>query len=249
MGPPTISGRVRLFGAVRFEGPSGEDRPLASVAQRRLAAVLALAGGATRRAEHLGDVLGLSPGGLRASVCRLRARLGEGTVGTDAAGYRLVAPVDVAQFDDLVAGGGADRLGELDAALALAGEDLLDEFRHESWALGAVARVDEVRRRTVEERAALLIARHRAGEAVVALEEHVALHPLRDPGWCLLVEALAADGRQAEALRAVQAYRRLLAEETGTEPSAAVRAVEARVAVGGVAGGAVGSGAHPWPGR
>ncbi len=232
MGPPTSSVRVRLFGSVRFEDHLGVARPLASGAQRRLTAVLALAQGGTRRAEHLAELLSLSAGGLRASVCRLRGRLGAEVVRTEGSGYRLVVAVDVADFESLLAGGEGDRLAQLDAALGLAREDLLDEFRHEAWALPTVARIDEMRRTAVEERAEVLVARGAPDVAVAALEEHIALHPLRDRAWCVLVRALAADGRQADALRAVQAYRRLLAEETGTEPSAAVRAVERQVATG-----------------
>ena len=44
------------------------------------------------------------------------------------------------------------------------------------------------------------------------------------------MEALAADGRQAEALRVFQDYRKLLADEIGTEPSVEVRAIEQRIA-------------------
>jgi len=230
MSIPMSSGRVRLFGSVRFEDPFGTVLPLASVAQRRLAAVLALSSGRTRRAEALGEILGLTPGGLRAGVCRLRNRLGPDAVATDGAGYRLVTSVDVVQFETLLQHHGDDRLADLDSALDLARGELLDEFRHEAWAQAAVARVDEMRRLAVEERAAVLIERGAPGDAVAALEEHLVVHPLRDPAWCLLVQALAAEGRQADALRAVQTYRHLLAEETGTEPSPAVRAAERRAA-------------------
>src|SRR5205823_4550514 len=94
------------------------------------------------------------------------------------------------------------------------------------------ARLDELRCVAVEDRAELLIARARPGEAVAALEAHVAVHPLRDRARGMLIQALASDGRQAEALRAYQDYRTALAEETGTEPSARVRSIERRVAAG-----------------
>ena len=44
------------------------------------------------------------------------------------------------------------------------------------------------------------------------------------------MEALAADGRQAEALRVFQDYRKQLADEIGTEPSVDVRAIEQWIA-------------------
>ena len=74
----------------------------------------------------------------------------------------------------------------------------------------------------------------RPGEAVASLEAHIAANPLRDRPRGLLIQALASEGRQAEALRAYQAYRRFLADEIGTEPSALVRSIERRVAAGWV---------------
>ena len=130
-----------------------------------------------------------------------------------------------------------DRLALLEEALALWHGDVLDEFRHEPWAAPEVARLDELRALAVENRAEVLIARSRAGESVAALEAHVAVNPLRDRPRGLLMEALASDGRQADALRAYQSYRSFLAEEVGTEPSAWVRSIERRIAAGSVADG------------
>ncbi|TML18458.1 MAG: hypothetical protein E6G39_03195, partial [Actinobacteria bacterium] len=55
-------------------------------------------------------------------------------------------------------------------------------------------------------------------------------YPLRDRARGLLMEALAGEGRQVEALRAFQQYRSFLAEEVGTEPSVEVREIEQRIA-------------------
>ena len=52
-----------------------------------------------------------------------------------------------------------------------------------------------------------------AGRALVALT------PLRESGHRLLIRALAAEGNIAQALRAYEDLRRLLADELGIDPS------------------------------
>jgi DNA-binding SARP family transcriptional activator len=225
---------VRILGAVRFVSDDGEAIDLPSASQRRLLAALALAAGATLRPEYLSDLLDVTPGALRTAVSRLRSRLGEQTICTDAVGYRVTCSVDATTFTDLLITSPKvpDRLAALDDALALWDGEALDEFRHETWADAEATRLDELRCVAIEDRAELLADRGRAGEAVAALEAHIAGHPLRDRARGLLIRALASDGRQADALRAFQDYRALLAEETGTEPSALVRSIERRVAAG-----------------
>jgi DNA-binding SARP family transcriptional activator len=51
----------------------------------------------------------------------------------------------------------------------------------------------------------------------------VELAPLRESGHRLLMQALAAEGNTAEALRAYETLRRLLADELGIDPSAETR--------------------------
>jgi DNA-binding SARP family transcriptional activator/tetratricopeptide (TPR) repeat protein len=225
---------VRLLGAVRFVTDRGEAVDLPSAAQRRLLAALALASGTTQRTEHLSDSLGLSTGSLRTTVSRLRSRIGDDVIRTDSAGYRITCGVDATMFTDLLVErpDDRDRLAVLEEALALWDGEGLDEFRHETWAAPEVARLDELRALAVEDRAQLLITRSRAGEAVASLEAHVAANPLRDRPRGLLMAALASDGRQADALRAYQAYRSFLGEEIGTEPSPLVRSIERRITAG-----------------
>ena len=232
--PRTAAGCVQLLGAIRFVTDEGQTVDLPSVSQRRLLAALALASGATLRPEYLSDLLDVSPGALRTTVSRLRSRLGDDVISTDAVGYRITAAVDTAVFTELLLESPdlPDRLVAIDEALALWDGDVLDEFRHEPWAEAEAARLDELRCVAIEERAELLMDRSRAGEAVAELEAHVAAHPLRDRARALHIQALASDGRQADALRAYQDYRTVLAEETGTEPSALVRSIERRVAAG-----------------
>jgi DNA-binding SARP family transcriptional activator len=62
------------------------------------------------------------------------------------------------------------------------------------------------------------------------LEAFVAANLYRDRPRGLLIQALACEGRQADALRAYQIYRTFLADETGTEPSRNVQQIERRIA-------------------
>jgi YVTN family beta-propeller protein len=62
-------------------------------------------------------------------------------------------------------------------------------------------------------------------EAVTWSEEAVVREPLREAGYQRLMRAHAAADNQAEALRAYERCRRLLAEELGAHPSAATQAV------------------------
>ncbi len=225
---------VRLLGPVAFVTGDGGIVELPSVTQRRLLAVLALATGAALRPDHLAEVLQTSPGGLRTTVSRVRTRIGQEAIETGAVGYRVTCPVDSAIVTGLVAGasGQGDRLTALEDALSYWVGEALDEFRHEPWAQAEAARLDELRAIAIEDRAAVLIARSRAGDAVAELEAHVLREPRRDRARGLLIQALAGAGRQADALAAYQGYRRYLAEETGTEPSEVVRSIERQVAAG-----------------
>jgi uncharacterized integral membrane protein len=92
---------VRLLGAVRFVNDDGHAVDLPSASQRRLLAALALAAGATLRPDYLSDLLDVSAGALRTTVSRLRSRLGEAVIRTDAVGYRIMCPVDADLFTGL----------------------------------------------------------------------------------------------------------------------------------------------------
>jgi len=211
---------------------SGRIVELPSASQRRLLAVLALRARAPVRAEWLADALGVSPGALRTTVSRLRKVLGDAHVRTTSTGYRLDVDVDADMFCREIADAavGIEGAGALEQALARWVGGALEEFANEEWAAGEVARLTEVYSAATEDLAAAWIAASRASDAVALLEAHVVAFPLRDRPRGLLMEALAAGGRQAEALRVFQHYRGLLADEIGTEPSVEVRAIEQRIA-------------------
>ena len=90
----------------------------------------------------------------------------------------------------------------------------------------AAAQLDELRIAAVEDRieAELAIGRH--SELVCELSSLVSRHPLQERLRGQLMLALYRSGRQAEALQAYQAARRMLLEELGIEPGRALRQLQ-----------------------
>ena len=229
--------KFHVLGPIEAANASGERVDLGGPTQRRLAAMLAVRAGQVVSSERLGETLSLSPGGVRTAVRRLRQVLGAETVETVPPGYVLrPAATDVAEFAAMVED--AEREPPVEAAalltraLSLWSGGALEEFADEVWAQAATAGLDEQR----------VAAEQAPGEArltcgcfsEVAAEMALLIqdHPYRDAPRGLLMRALAGQGRQTEALRSYQAYRTLLAEEAGTEPSRQLRDLESRIANG-----------------
>ncbi len=121
---------------------------------------------------------------------------------------------------------GSRRYGE---ALALWRGPALLEWAEQPWARAIATRFEEERLAALEARLTQDID---AGLASLVIGEIGALveeHPLRERWRVLLVKALYAAGRQAEALEAYAQARRYLVDEVGLEPGAELRAVEAAV--------------------
>lgn len=232
IGPPAGVGVVRVLGPVQVVTSSGDIVDLPSVSQRRLLGLLALHARQSVRSGWLADALDVSPGSLRTTVARLRKVLGADALHTTALGYCLDMDVDADLFsrDIAEAATGNDRIVTLERALARWRGAVLDEFASEDWAAGEVARLTELHASATEDLAAAMIAASRRSDAVALIEPHIAVYPFRDRPRGLLMEALAGEGRQRDALRAFQQYRALLADEVGTEPSAELRRIEQRVA-------------------
>ncbi|RFU38991.1 AfsR/SARP family transcriptional regulator, partial [Actinomadura logoneensis] len=83
----------------------------------------------------------------------------------------------------------------------------------------AATRLDELRFAALVGRAEADLALGRHDTAVAELRDLVARHPLREDLRALLMRALAAGGRQAEALTFFEETRVLLADELGADPS------------------------------
>lgn len=234
--------RVALLGPLEVE-VAGRPVALASGHQRRLLAVLALAAGGVVSLDRLLVTLwGDDPppsavNSLQSHLARLRSALGDPAIlSRQGAGYRLEVDgdaVDAVRFDRLLGEalrGTAprDRRARLDQALALWRSDELVEFAdghlgEEMLRLGQ-RRLDALSARA--ETAMLL------GEPDRALDDLRAVlqaEPLREPAVTLLVRALAASGRTAEADAAFQRYRDDLAEQLGLDPSPGLQDVHRRL--------------------
>jgi predicted ATPase/DNA-binding SARP family transcriptional activator len=179
-------------------------------------------------------------GALRAYVSRLRAVLPE-RLRWRAPGYALdVADgeLDAAEFHRLTGlareraavGDHRAAVDLLDTALGLWRGEPLDEFDAADIDRdGRLAHLVDLRLAAVEERAAGLLALGRGRAVVGELAALVERHPDRETLAALLMHALYASGRQADALAVYQDLRRRLVEELGVEPSDATRALHRRV--------------------
>jgi DNA-binding SARP family transcriptional activator/tetratricopeptide (TPR) repeat protein len=109
------------------------------------------------------------------------------------------------------------------AARAIAAEPLLAGMEG-AWVEQQRALLRDTLVRSLE---VLVDARLAGGHGRLAIQparELVGLEPFRESAHLRLLRALAAAGDRAEALRAYEGFRRLLAEELGVEPSAELKA-------------------------
>ncbi len=87
-------------------------------------------------------------------------------------------------------------------------------------------RLEELRRVAIDERIDADLARGHHAELIPELEALVAADPLRERTWGQLMVARYGAGRQADALAAYEAARRVLADELGLDPGPQLRALE-----------------------
>jgi DNA-binding SARP family transcriptional activator len=178
---------------------------------------------------------------LRANVSNLRSALGDAAVVVARKpGYVLDLPrdaVDADRFEDLCASG--RRLmaaGDLARAASVL-QDALGLWRGPVMTgasvppslAGRLAGLDGLRLSALEDRieADLVLGRH--SEVVGELEALVAEYPLVERLRELQMLALYRAGRQADALRAYQAARRVLAEELGIDPGRGLQELEGAI--------------------
>ncbi|MET7784659.1 BTAD domain-containing putative transcriptional regulator [Streptomyces sp. NPDC005388] len=233
--------RVTLLGA--FQAARG-DAALAVPGARLqgLAVRLALAGGrAVERGVLVDAIWAEDPPAdpahaLQALVSRLRRALGApGDVSPLADGYRLAvdaADVDALRFEQLAAAG-RDRLraGDPSAAAAMLGEAValwgdrpgIAPTAVAAVAPAAAARLAHASIEAVTDLADTELTLGRADAAVTRLTALLADHPVHERAAALIMDALAAQGRQAEALARYEQVRETLADALGTDPGAALR--------------------------
>ncbi|MEU6859524.1 BTAD domain-containing putative transcriptional regulator [Glycomyces sp. NPDC046736] len=226
--------RVELLGPLRVLDETGTEVPVPAGRQRALLARLALDSPRALSADTLIDAAwpegaaapANAAGALHTQLSRLRRLLGDRIV-SGPGGYRLTdADTDVADFERLAAraetaartGAPATVRHLAEAALELWRGPALADLEH-AFADTALVRLT-ARREAVA--ALLLDARIHLDGADTVLADLAARHaanPLDEPEAARYMRALAASGRQAEALALFETVRGALADDLGVDPS------------------------------
>ena len=251
MSNPSTSGlgpvKVQFFGSLRVWA-RGTEVDVSSPAQQRIVARLALSAGQTVSTSALMQTVWAenppttAASSLQNHVSRLRSVLGPAAIRSAPAGYSLwagAADVDALAFEEVAKSGRLSvgdgelghrsRIARLSAALDLWIGPPLQEFADEEWALPTIARLADLRVVVREQLVESLLRTGDMTNAVTVGSELCRDEPLLERAHLLLMNGLAAQGRQAEALRVFTQFRRKLVNETGLEPSQALLAAEQAV--------------------
>ena len=241
---------VRILGSVEVTR-DGARVDVRGDRQRTLLAMLALTPGQPRQLDRLVDAVWAEstlPADPRPAIhtcaSRVRRVLGDHTIVSRGGAYVLEVPsqaIDAQRFDLLVDRAMqstctvVERIEVLGEALALWRGPALDGLAHFDWARADATRLDERRAHAEDLLAEALLESGRAVESIARLEAAAERQPLRERTHHLLMSALHAAGRQAEALRVFQGYRRRLATDLGLEPGEALVQLDRRIANGSAA--------------
>ncbi len=238
----------RVLGSIEVRR-GGDIVPIGSRNERKLLTALLVDANSVVSTSRLIEVVWAddSPpsdrNALQTYVARLRRRLGTAEapapIVSRPPGYLIeLRPhdLDALMFRELLAQGQAvlsvdpsRALEILDDALALWRGPAFAEFADEDVARAEATCLEELRQTAVEHRVEALLALGRSAEALSVLERAVVAHPLRERPHAQLMRALAACGRQVDALRLYQSYRERLVDEIGIEPSAGLRDLEGEI--------------------
>jgi DNA-binding SARP family transcriptional activator/streptogramin lyase len=243
---PTSRLEFRLLGPLEVRR-DGRPVPLGGGKQRTLLALLLLRANEVVLRDTLIEELSGGAAGesaanaLQAGIWRLRRLLGAEVISTRPAGYALVVEpdqIDLSRFERLaeagraeLAAGQAERAAaRLREALALwRGSPLQDVGAEAVEAEGR--RLEELRLAATMDRIDADLALGHGAELVAELKALTADQPYQERLRGQLMLALYRAGRQTEALEVYRATRRLLAEELGIEPAAALQRLERAILV------------------
>jgi DNA-binding SARP family transcriptional activator len=239
---------VRLLGPVELGRQDGTSAAIGIRHERTLLAVLAVNAGLVVSADVLVDALwGSSPPrtarhALQVHASSLRRRLGSWPSPLEArsSGYVLrLGPgqLDTERFESLAAAGRAELASDqavravnlLEAALSVWRGPALADVSMDRAAETEVARLEESRRTTEEDRVDAELAAGHSEHAAGMAEAMAAAEPFRERRWAQLMLALYRCGRQAEALRAFIDVRDLLRDELGVDPGPALQDLQRKV--------------------
>jgi DNA-binding SARP family transcriptional activator/class 3 adenylate cyclase len=246
--------QFRILGPLEVLDDHGRRLALGGPKQRTLLATLLLDAGAVLSADRLVDLLwGEGPpatarGVLQVYVANLRkllepgraARAASSILRTQPPGYVLDLTghtLDLAEFqllrdeglDVLARGDPAAAAVVLRQALAIWRGPAASDVAAEMGLQAALARLEEQRLTTLEQRIEVDLTLGRHAELAGELEGLVRIHPLRERLCGQLIIALYRCGRQAAALDAYRQARLILAEELGIDPSRGLQELERAV--------------------
>ncbi|MGZ0150099.1 BTAD domain-containing putative transcriptional regulator [Kribbella sp. WER1] len=254
-----------MLGPLAMWAADGTPLDIRGVRLRGLLARLALSAGRPVSVETLVDGLwgseAPSANALQSLVSRLRASLpateSSISVQSGPAGYTLtIGPdcVDTLQFEDLVRRGRAVLTSDPEQAHALLTQadklwrgEALTDLRDLPFAAVEADRLAELRLAAAEDLAEAAVSCGHARDLIADLEHLAVTHPLRERVHELLIRALYADGRQAEALTAYERIRTTLADELGADPGTRLRDLHVSVLRGDAVDPAARSSAVPAP--
>ena len=236
------SPELRVLGGLALHA-EGELRPLGGPKAQQLLSVLVAHRQHPVSADRLVEALWAdgppksAAATVQSQVSRLRAALpADFSIVLDPGGYRLETPddgVDALRFEALTARGrtlGARKsVPVLESALALWRGPAFGRCADLAEVHSEAVRLDELRLVATDAWAEARIETGDLAPMVGELEALVDLHPLRECYWRLLMLALYRTGRQGEALRRADEFRKLLARDLGLDVSPAVQELEARI--------------------
>jgi DNA-binding SARP family transcriptional activator len=168
---------------------------------------------------------------LQGFVSALRRAFGEGgkdVIVTGDNGYALRADTDLARFRALTQDSDRDRVEQ---ALALWRGRPFSGLNCAELETAADL-IEQEYVSALEDYAGLELALGEYAAVVSAVSGWTKQYPLRERLRALLIEALSKSGRQADALEAYHALRRLLADELGVDPSPELRDLYQRILAG-----------------
>jgi DNA-binding SARP family transcriptional activator len=231
--------RVEVLGPLRVRGTLGElgVRDFRGVKPKQILQLLAIERGHTVPKERLAELLWQDAmprnhlATLETYVSVLRHALdAEATprtsvVLTDRGGYRLDTErvqVDLDDFDRAVeVASRAEAHSALDAlkrGLGLVRGQVLEDEPYADWARATREAYTQRQVSALTDAGRLSLLTGDAAGALALAERAVALHPLAEGGYQVLMTASYALWRQDEALEAFDRCRRLLADELGVDP-------------------------------
>src|SRR3954465_6526365 len=236
--------QLRVLGPLEIVDDADRTIALGGAQLRRALATLSLHAPSPTPIDEIRDVLwpdgAPSPNALQALMSKLRKAIAPMMIDASGSGYSLVlgsAEIDAHKFEQLVtprreaaaAGRADDAVDQLGRALALWRDRPFEDIADLSIGQGPAARLNAMRESAIAIRLGWMLRGGQIDTAAAELESLVVAEPLVERWWALLMIALYRQDRQADALRAFQQARTVLAEELGLDPGPELRDLEAKI--------------------